>query len=149
MSTVSPILWLRVHLSPWHLDAELAAGIDPASDAALAMRAQQLCSARHRRSLADGLQRLAREAEPGRAPNPSSAEPPVRDQVGEARDSLLLMAEVLRDSDRVSPRVVAMMQLLLTDPRSPAYTETAGGGVELRVRMALEHVPPPKTLDPR
>jgi hypothetical protein len=138
MSAANPTLWLRVRLSPWPLDAELAAGIDPASDPALALRAAQLCSPRHRRRLASWVERLARQSESDPAPGLSSAVPRVGERVVEARDSLVRIAAVLRGPEPVSPRGVAMLQRLLTDARSALYTDTANGAVELQVRAALE-----------
>lgn len=138
MSAPSPAQRLRVRLSHDSLDAQLAAGIDSGSDDALALRAAQLCSARHRRRLASWVERLARESESDYAPGLSSALPLAREQVGDAHDSLLQVAEVLRDSEPVRPRGVAMVQRLLTDAGSVLYTDTAPGAVELQVRAALE-----------
>src|SRR5690349_19933561 len=89
MSAPSPAHRLRVRLSHDSLDAQLAAGIDSGSDDALALRAAQLCSERHRRRLASWVERLDRESESDYAPGLSSALPLAREQVGDAHDSLL------------------------------------------------------------
>lgn len=138
MSVSDATLWLRVRLSPWTLDTELAGGIDPASDPALALRAAQLCSPRHRRRLASWVERLARQSEMDARPGLSSAVPLDGERVAEARESLLRIAQVLRGPTAVSARGVAMLQRLLTDARSALYTDTANGAVELQVRAALE-----------
>jgi hypothetical protein len=129
-----------VRLSHWELDALLAAGIDPASDPALALRAVRLCSPRHRRRLASWVERLARDSDAITAPGLTSAMPLAVEQVGEARDSLLRIAEVLRGTEPVPARGVAMVQRLLTDAGSVLYTESARGSVELQVRAALERL---------
>jgi hypothetical protein len=129
-------LRLEVGWSHWSLDERLAAGFDPASDPALALRAAQLRSPRHRRRLAAWLERLVGDSEVT-WPGMSAAVPIVREQVSEARDSLLRLAKVLRDAERVRPRGVAMVERLLTDADSVVYTKTARGAVELQVQAAL------------
>jgi hypothetical protein len=133
------MLRLRVCLSRWSLDAMLAAGIDPASDSALAWRAEQLRSRRHRDRLASWLERLARDSDSTGVASFTSATPLVTEQVVEARDSLQLAAQVLRDSEPVRVRGVAMFERLLRDGGSVLYdAEIARGAVELQVRAALE-----------
>lgn len=168
-----PALRLEVRWSHWSLDERLAAGFDPASDPALAVRAEQLCSRRHRRRLAASLERLARDAEVDGRPGMSAAVPIVREQVKVARDSLLELATLLRERERVPPRGVAILKRLLTDSGSDLYTKTARGAVEIQLqaaRIALERdsgarapapasgrttpaatlpLQAPKTLDPR
>jgi hypothetical protein len=131
-------LRLRVWWSHWALDSRLAAGADPASDPALTMRAAQLGSIRHRRRLAASIDRLARESRAPQVPALTSAVPIVRQQVAVAQDSLLFLAHLLRDAERVHPRGIAMVQRLLTDGGSVLYEESARGVVELKVRGALD-----------
>jgi hypothetical protein len=135
-----PLVWLRVLWSHWSLDARLAAGIDPASDPALILRAGQLRSARHRRRLAVSVERLAGEADAAQAPGFTSAVPVVREQVADARDSLLFLAHLLRRAERVRPVGIAMVQRLLTDGGSVLYTDTANGAVELQVQAAIDRL---------
>jgi len=129
-------LRLEVRWSYLALDERLAAGFDPASDPALALRAAQLRSPRHRRRLAAWLERLVGDSEVVWS-GMSAAVPIVREQVSEARDSLLRLAKMLRDAGRVRPRGVAMVERLLTDADSVIYTKTARGAVELQVQAAL------------
>jgi hypothetical protein len=130
-------LRLEARWSHWSLDERLAAGFDPASDQALAVRAEQLCSARHRRRLAAWLERLARDAEVDGRRGMSSAVPIVCEQVMVARDSLLELAKLLRERERVRPRGVAIVERLLTDSGSDLYTKTARGAVEIQLQAAL------------
>jgi hypothetical protein len=129
-------LRLEVRWSHWSLDERLAAGFDPASDPALALRAAQLRSPRRRRRLAAWLERLVSDSEVTWS-GMSAAVPIVRGQVSEARDSLLRLAKALRDAGRVRPRGVAMVERLLTDADSVIYTKSARGAVELQVQAAL------------
>jgi hypothetical protein len=131
------VLRLEVRWSHWSLDERLAAGFDPASDPSLALRAEQLRSPRHRRRLAAWIERLARDSEVDGWGGMSSRVPIVREQVTEARDSLLRLAEALRDAERVRTRGVAIVERLLSDSESAIYTKTARGAVELQVQAAL------------
>ena len=140
MSVRSSLLRLRVLLSSWSLDAELAAGFDPASDPALAMRADQLRSRRHRGRLASWLERLARDAAAGRPDGVASAAPIAREQIVRARDSLTEAARLLRESEPVRPQGVAMIERLLRDAGSALYSETAHGAAEMQVRAALGYL---------
>ena len=134
----SPALHLRVIWSHWTLDSQLAAGVDPASDPALIVRAGQLRSPSHRRRLAAWVERLVKDADAPPRPTFTVAVPLAREQVLEARDSLLFLAHLLRHADRLRPRGVAMVQRLLSDAGSVLYTDTVRGAVELEVRSALD-----------
>ena len=130
-------LWIRVQWSYRSLDDRLVAGSDPASDPALAMRAARLRSARYRRRLAASIERLMQEPRADRWSGMSAAVPVVRDQVTAARDSLSLLARMLRDAEDVRPRGVATVVRLLTDANSVVYTDSARGALELQVQAAL------------
>jgi hypothetical protein len=130
-------LRLRVIWSHWSLDTKLADGVDPARDPALILRAAQLRSPKHRRRLAASVERLVGEANAPRLPAFTVAVPVVREQILEARDSLLFLAYLLRYADRLRPHGVAMVQQLLTDGGSVLYTDTARGAVELQVQTIL------------
>jgi glycine/D-amino acid oxidase-like deaminating enzyme len=135
-----PLLWLRVRWSHWSLDARLAAGIDPASDPALIMRAGELRSPRHRRRLARSIERVAGESDVTRRPAFTAAVPLVREQVADARESLLFLAHLLRRAERVRPVGIAMVRRLLTDGGSVLYVNTANGTVELQVQAAIDRL---------
>lgn len=143
------VLRVEARWSHWSLDERLAVGFEPESDPALAARASQLCSRRHRRRLAASVERLAHASKPKRPMGLTSAVPIVHEQVGEARESLQRLAAVLRDSEPVRARGVAMVQRLLTDPDSYVYTRSARGVVELQVQAALGALAVPEEKDPR
>jgi hypothetical protein len=126
----------QVLVTRWALDQELAEGIDSDSTPARALRSTQLLRPRHRRVLARGIERLIKNAD--RDPRLSSAVPLARDQIAEARETLLCIAQVLSGSPRVHPRGVAMVRRLLCDGTSPVYLRTVRGALELQARVALE-----------
>jgi hypothetical protein len=130
----------RVGWSHWSLDAMLVAGDDPARDPALALRAEQLRTGRNRRRLAAWVERLARESDGAGTRGVSATVPVVREEVTEARDSLLTLAYILRNAEDVRPRGVAMVERLLTDAGSVVYTDSARGAVELQVQIALDYL---------
>jgi hypothetical protein len=132
------VLRLRVRCRRRRLDAELAAGIDPASEPALALRALQLLGLRNRRRLAACLRRLVDECDRAPARSLSSAIPVPRDQVAEARPTLVFMAELLCSADRLQPRGVAMLTQLLTDGGSVLYVRGARGVLQLRLQTILQ-----------
>jgi hypothetical protein len=141
-------LRLRVRLFHWELDQRLAAGVDAACSPELMSRAAQLVSTRHRRRLAAWLERVVSEADATPPPSFSIILGTARDQVVEARASLLFLAYVLRDADRVAPRGVAIVDRLLTDGSSPLYVGGAGGAVALRAQTALDCLVGPENASP-
>src|SRR5436190_24093442 len=90
---------VSVRLSAPRLDARLAAGEDPFSSPALALRGAQLASRRVRRQLAGGLEHAC-SGEPERGAL-SAAVPVDADAVGIARPALEQLAEALRSRERV------------------------------------------------
>ena len=88
-----PALSLRVFVWRSRLDYELAAGADPGARPALALRAAQLVHPRHRRKAAACVERLVEEFDADRGWWFSAAIPFLRDQVAEARGTLLWLAE--------------------------------------------------------
>jgi hypothetical protein len=131
-----PALKLRVFVTRTHLDAELAAGVDPDSTAMLSLRAAQLLRPRYRRQLAAALDERLMAAL--RGPRWSSAVPVVREQIAEASGTLLSLAQVLRAPEGVHPRGVAMVWRLLSDGTSPVYFPTAPGALERQAQVALD-----------
>jgi hypothetical protein len=131
-------LRLWVHCFHWELDTRLAAGVDPASDPALAVRAAQLLSPRHRRRLAALVERLVRDADANPPPSFSASLGIARDQVAEARASLLFVAHLLRHAEPIGPRGVAIVERLLKDGGSVVYVPSARGALELQVQSVLD-----------
>src|SRR5262245_8113061 len=116
-----PLLALSVLLRRRSLDADLAAGIDPDSSPALALRAAQLTAASERRSLARSLEGLlSSAARPHGAI--TSAIPVRRDAVLDAKPEILGLAGELAADAPVNPRGVAMVRCMLTNGDSPFYS---------------------------
>jgi hypothetical protein len=141
-------LRLWVHCFHWQLDAKLAEGFDAASERALAVRAAQLLSTRHRRRLAASVERVVREADAKPKPSFSVVIGTARDQVAEARSSLLFLAYLLRHAEQVGPRGVAIIERLMTDGGSPVYVKSFRGALALRVQTALDRLVGPDMAFP-
>lgn len=110
---------MRACLRRRSLDAALAQGVDPWSAGELMVRAARLGSLPERQKVASGLVALAEHQKP------ASQYLKVRHQVVlEQRESLLALAEHLRQPAPVEVAVVAQLVVLLTDSSSPVF---AGG----------------------
>jgi hypothetical protein len=117
------------------ITTRLAAGEDPFSSPALALRATQLASRRLRRRLAGGLEHaLSAEHAPGAL---TAAIPVDPEAVEIARPVLEELVEVLRAPERVGVRGVALTQLLLTEPGSPLYASAYPEELYEQAREAL------------
>lgn len=130
----------RVFLRRGALARRLAAGASPSDSPELARRAEQLCSARNRRALARGLERVIDAAE--ERPHPySSAVPLRRAAILDAREGMLELAAELRDTNQdVNVRGIALVERMLTDGGSPLYMqndEESLGGAISHARAAL------------
>jgi hypothetical protein len=130
---------LKALVSHGRLDAELAAGGDPALDPALDARARRLTRARYRRRLARSVQRLVRDLDRGGDRGASSAVPVRRERLARARGILLSVAGALRDVDPIEARGVAMTLRLMTDARSPLY-EGSGEALRRAAEVTLDHL---------
>jgi hypothetical protein len=121
----SASLRLRVFVRRRTLDVELANGADPATSAALALRARQLVARKTRDLLAVSLEALVKEAARQRSPF-GTAVPLPRREIMDARPTLLSLAARLRAERPVYARGMALLSWLLTDGAGPAYTAHAG-----------------------
>jgi hypothetical protein len=134
-------LALKVALTRWRLDDELARGIKPDSRRALALRASQLLRPRFRCRLAHLLERLVDECDSPRTSRRTAAVPVQRDEVALARGELLKLAADLRSAEAVQPHGVAATWKLLTDTEdSPLYVPAERGALQLcieSVRVCL------------
>jgi hypothetical protein len=145
-------VWVRC--SHWSLDAKLADGIDPTGDSALTVRAAQLIAPRNRERLARVLRRLANECD-SKPTGFSAAVPVAYDQVAQARETLLFVADVLHFADGVQPRGVAMLTRLLFDGGSVLYMalpneeRQAHGVLQLQLHTILDYlvIQPPRSSD--
>jgi hypothetical protein len=113
----------RVFLRRGALARRLAAGASPTESPELARRAEQLRSARNRRVVARGLERIIEAAE--ERPHPySSAVPLRRAAILDAREGILELAAELRETTQaVNVRGIALVERLLADGGSPFYVE--------------------------
>lgn len=102
------------------LDRALAGGTPPEASRALALRAQHLTEPEHRRSLAQALRRIIREAHE-RRPVVTGRVMPIRASVSAARDELSRLADALDEPGPVAAGGVAQASLLLTDGTGPLY----------------------------
>ena len=108
-----------VRLESHRLDETLAAGTPPESSPALALRARQLTALAHRRSMAEAIDAIIREA---RGPLTARLRiHPVRPRVVAAADELGRLAEQLALPGPVAARGVAQAELLLTDGTGALY----------------------------
>lgn len=117
----APWLAMRVWLGRDRLDRELAEGANPETDSARRLRSRQLSSRRGRRHVAAKLRWLAAEA---RQPTHSTwaVVPPLNhQQLEEAQDSLLMLADRLEHATEPCPRALALASFLIHDPFSPAF----------------------------
>ncbi len=108
-----------VRLESHRLDETLAAGTPPEDSPALALRARQLTALSHRRSMAEAIDVIIREA---RGPLTERLRiHPVRARVVGAADELGRLAEQLALPGPVAARGVAQAELLLTDGTGALY----------------------------
>lgn len=120
----------------WHADAldrALAAGAGPYAGALIAVRAQQLTTARNRRRLAGGLERVRLDADDGLS-GFTAVVAPDRHEVDAAAPEITALERRLRDGERVDAAGVAMLQLLLTDGSSPLYDPVGAGSLARHLR---------------
>lgn len=131
---------LRTLMSRRRLDARLLEGADPDMSPELALRARQVTSLSHRRTLADSIDEIVSVAE-GRGPRVSAAPPLACRGIRSARESLLELARALRERQPVEPVGVVMTERLLTDGASPLYRDSdqdSLGDTATTARAALE-----------
>ncbi len=100
------------------LDRMLAAGGEPHWDPELTLRAAQVTSARRRQALAEGFERVIRDAH--RPARWTCAAPLDRSAVRAAAPLLGALAAGLTDA-RAAPQGIALADQLLRDPGSPLY----------------------------
>jgi hypothetical protein len=129
----------RVWLHRRALDARLAQGDLPSSSPELIHRAEQLRSARCRRSFEAGIRRIVEAAE--EPPSSFTAAVPVRRQeILEARADLTDLADLLRSEDNLQVRGLALLEPLLTSGDSPLFNPSPEETLEhtvRRIRAAL------------
>jgi hypothetical protein len=123
-------------LARWHadrLDRALAAGVGPYAGALTAVRAEQLTTRRSRRQLADGLERVRRDATSDLSGWTAVATPD-RHEVATATPEIAALERRLRDAGRIDAAGAAMIRLLLTDGTSPLYDPVGAGSLARHLR---------------
>ena len=123
------------------LDLALAGGTPAEASAALALRARRLTALSRRRSIADALRRVVREAREGARPSYVRVAP-CRRRVAAAGDELSRLADMLAEPGPVAPRGVAQAWMLLTDGTGPVYNPGSPIGLQERAERAAEHLRP-------
>lgn len=125
----SPVLRLRVLLSRWRLDCDLAAGRPPESSDLLALRARQLASRDVRRRLAGSLRRAVELSGRPRGIAGSAviaAHPRALEGWGHG---LLGLAERLEQPEPIRAEALARVQVLLCDGTGPLFSDRAKGSL--------------------
>jgi hypothetical protein len=123
-------------LARWHadtLDRALAAGIGPYAGALTAVRAEQLTTRRSRRQLADGLERVRRDAT-SELSGWTAVVTPDRHEVVAAGPEIAALERRLRHAGRIDAAGAAMLRLLLTDGTSPLYDPVGAGSLARHLR---------------
>jgi hypothetical protein len=117
------------------MDYRLAAGEDPAGDAALEWRSARLTSERMRAQIVHGLGRVL--SRPPGAELFSAAIPTDAQALDIARPALEQLATALRSREAVRPQGVALTRLLLTEPLSALYAPRHAEQLYEAARAAL------------
>ena len=131
----------RLRVATHHdlLDSLLARGADPTNQPALAMRAAQLGSRRHRRRLARALRRTVEKAGASRPLARASIVVTARAQILADAGDLLALADRLDSAQPAHTTGVAIAQRLLTDAvESPLYVPARRGALGRLSRLAVE-----------
>jgi hypothetical protein len=116
------------------LDARLAAGDNPLSSRALALRARQLHDPTIRQALAKGIEKVVTTA---RRASPWSAVVVPRGLSPAAECDLLSIAARLRGSEPIGERGAAITSALISDGTGPLYDPAATDRLEARIALAL------------
>ena len=129
-------LRLRVRIRQRVLDREIAAGLRTDSDAARALRAQQLTSAPERRRVAASIARILETADERHA-EPAANLTVVDAQVLAARHGLVVLVDALRGEGAVSARGVALARQLIESVGSPLLRAQPGLTVQQAVSKTI------------
>jgi hypothetical protein len=130
---------LQARLAPARLDRALASGAPPASNPALALRAERLVSPGARRDLARALERLAERSERRTL---GSRLAPRAERLAEARDDLGRLARRLAAANRAEAEGVARARELLSDGSGPLFWRGSNEDLATRVRAAIAGLEP-------
>lgn len=118
-------LRLRVLMSHFRLDHELADGRPASASDDRALRAAQLVDPATRRKVARSLRRTVADARGRRLRGFSSSVPTQYGAVNRCRDAMLGLAERLERPEPMSANAVAQVLVLLTDGNEPLYNPSS------------------------
>ncbi len=118
------------------LDRKLIDGADPSASEQLAARAARLASRDTRARIATGLERMLKLADEPRSRRWSVL--PAAGAVRANQAELSELISLLRGSRPVYVRGVAMLGELIVDGTGPAYTDSRGGTLAVRLCDARE-----------
>ena len=128
-------MYARVLLRRATLDRLLAAGVGPAWDPELGIRAAQIAAVKALRALSLSLEAAVRSAH--RPPQWTAALPLARGAVRAAAHELRLLAQCLAETAAPAPQGVALAKQLVRDPNSPLYAP--GDHHALRAAARIGH----------
>jgi hypothetical protein len=132
----APITRMRTWWHSGDLDLLLAAGVDPASDLELRLRAAQVTKPRRLRLFASVLDTVVDAVE---TPSLATADLAVeRDTIRPARGALLGLAQRLREPDVVGVRAGAMVSYLVRSLESPLHATSGGRRLQNFARDASD-----------
>jgi hypothetical protein len=118
-----PLRRVRVRLRSDKLDRALAGGADPGESVDLSMRARQLAGEEERERIAGTIDAILGLIDRGKPVYGGFSRIPLdRERIRANRAGLERLAGILRGTEPVSPRGVAMARQLTTDFRGPIYT---------------------------
>ena len=129
-------LGLRVRIRRHVLDREIGSGLEPESDVARALRAQQLTSPAERCCVAAALANIL-EAADERHADPASLLKLNHAEVLAARYEIIALIEALRGDRPLAPRGVALARLLVNASGSPLLCPQRGRSVREAVSQAI------------
>ena len=124
----------RVFLRRGTLDRLLAAGMDPAWDPELALRAAQITAPNRRRALSASLEAAVHEAR--RPPRMTAAVPLARGAVRAGAAELHSLAEALAEPAPPAAQGVALAGQLVRDACSPLYAPGSPEALRAAARIA-------------
>ena len=131
-------LRLKVYLSRWRLDREIAAGHEVEATDAHALRARQLDGQRTRRDIAGSLRDAIDYADHVGSRNRISPAAIVPASARFGRGAILELAEQLESVAHVHPRGVALARMLVGDGLSPLFNRDSERTVSEAAREAID-----------
>jgi hypothetical protein len=129
-----PLIWAG--LRRWNLDRRLTEGADPCASSALTRRAIRLTRRRSRDRLAENVDRVLIAVERPAA-GLSSAVPVDASEVAAATPRLIEVREILRSTDPIYARGVAMLKRLLRDGGGSLYAPHRRGALNAELELVI------------